>query len=107
MARRRHPEDDMQAATRRAYRGAQVSRRRILAHTKFKPYGRQAHRHRRAARSDPAEKARLPQGRGAICPSLHRGNFYAIELKAGDRARPTVEQMKFISDVNAAGGTRL
>lgn len=35
---------------------------------------------------------------------LHRGHFYALELKAGDNSRPTVEQMEFISDVNAAGG---
>lgn len=34
---------------------------------------------------------------------LHRGKFYALELKADD-GRPTVEQMQFISDVNAAGG---
>lgn len=34
---------------------------------------------------------------------LYRGNFYAIEFKSLN-GRPTVEQMQFTSDVNAAGG---
>lgn len=34
---------------------------------------------------------------------VHRGNFYSMEIKSS-RGRPTVEQMKFASDVNAAGG---
>lgn len=37
-----------------------------------------------------------------IC-AVHRGHFYALELKADD-GRPTVEQMQFIQDVNATGG---
>lgn len=35
---------------------------------------------------------------------LHRGHFFALELKAGDKSRPTEEQMKFACDVNATGG---
>jgi hypothetical protein len=34
---------------------------------------------------------------------LKRGNAYALELKAG-RNTPTIAQMEFISDWNAAGG---
>jgi hypothetical protein len=36
--------------------------------------------------------------------ALHRGHAYAIELKA-DGGRPTANQMEFISNWNAAGGT--
>lgn len=35
--------------------------------------------------------------------AVHRGKFYALELKK-DGGRPSQEQMKFISDINAAGG---
>jgi len=35
---------------------------------------------------------------------IHNGSCYALELKAGDSARPTVAQMQFMSDFNAAGG---
>jgi hypothetical protein len=34
---------------------------------------------------------------------VHRGRPFALELKADD-GRPTVEQMTFVSDFNAAGG---
>lgn len=34
---------------------------------------------------------------------VHRGNFYSLEIKSA-RGRPTVEQMRFSSDINAAGG---
>lgn len=34
---------------------------------------------------------------------LRNGKFYALELKA-DGGRPTEDQLKFISDVNSAGG---
>lgn len=34
---------------------------------------------------------------------VHRGHFYSLELKSVN-GRPTVEQMKFSSDINAAGG---
>jgi len=34
---------------------------------------------------------------------LHDGKFYAVELKAEGRT-PTEDQLKFIDDVNAAGG---
>lgn len=35
---------------------------------------------------------------------LHKGNAYALELKSA-AGRPTVEQMQFASDFNAAGGS--
>lgn len=35
---------------------------------------------------------------------LHRGHFYALELKKA-KGRPTMDQMQFASDVNAAGGS--
>lgn len=34
---------------------------------------------------------------------VHRGNFYSMEIKSA-KGRPTAEQMKFSSDINAAGG---
>jgi hypothetical protein len=34
---------------------------------------------------------------------VHRGQPFALELKA-DKGRPSVEQMTFMSDFNAAGG---
>lgn len=34
---------------------------------------------------------------------VYRGHFYSLELKSTN-GRPTVEQMKFSSDINAAGG---
>ena len=34
---------------------------------------------------------------------VHRGDFYALELKK-DGGRPSVEQMRFLSDINTAGG---
>jgi hypothetical protein len=36
--------------------------------------------------------------------ALHRGHGYALELKA-DGGKPTINQMEFISNWNAAGGT--
>lgn len=44
----------------------------------------------------------MRRGVSDIC-ALHAGKFYALELKAED-GRPTVEQLKFLSDVNEAGG---
>jgi hypothetical protein len=35
---------------------------------------------------------------------IHNSNVYALELKAGNGARPTQAQMEFMSDFNAAGG---
>lgn len=35
--------------------------------------------------------------------ALYRGMFYVIELKT-EKGQPTEEQMRFISEVNAAGG---
>ncbi len=35
---------------------------------------------------------------------VREGHVYALELKAGDKSRPTVDQMQFASDMNAAGG---
>jgi hypothetical protein len=35
---------------------------------------------------------------------VHRGRPFALELKTDD-GRPTVEQMAFVSDFNAAGGS--
>ena len=35
--------------------------------------------------------------------ALHRGKFYALELKKPG-GNPTVQQMEFISQVNSAGG---
>lgn len=35
--------------------------------------------------------------------AVHRGKFYAIELKK-DGGRPSEDQLKFISEINAAGG---
>lgn len=34
---------------------------------------------------------------------VHRGSFYALELKT-EKGRPTVHQMQFASDINTAGG---
>lgn len=34
---------------------------------------------------------------------VHRGHFYSLEIKSA-RGRPTAEQMRFSSDINAAGG---
>lgn len=34
---------------------------------------------------------------------VHRGHFYSLELKSS-QGRPTIEQMKFSSEINGAGG---
>jgi hypothetical protein len=103
MARRRHPEDDMQAA--------------LVQHINARKFPDVVFWHtpnssrmggKRTNDGVPLEAIRLKRlgfRKGVADLSfVHRGNFYAIELKAGDNARPTVEQMQFISDVNAAGG---
>ena len=36
---------------------------------------------------------------------LHKGRFFALELKAPSGKPPTEDQMEFVSDVNAAGGS--
>lgn len=100
---RRHPEDDMQAA--------------LVQHIEARKYPDVVYWHnvnssrmggKRTATGVPLEAIRLKKlgfRKGVADLSfVRRGNFYAIELKAGDKARPTVEQMAFISDVNAAGG---
>ena len=48
------------------------------------------------------KKMGMRSGVSDIC-ALHLGKFYALELKA-ENGRPTVEQLKFLSDVNEAGG---
>jgi hypothetical protein len=55
-----------------------------------------------------AAEARVLAGQGVlpgvadIC-ALHRGAFYALEIKTED-GRPTAAQLEFIDRVNAAGG---
>lgn len=48
------------------------------------------------------KKMGMLRGVADIC-ALHNGIFYALELKA-ENGRPTVEQLKFLSDVTEAGG---
>lgn len=48
------------------------------------------------------KKMGMRRGVSDIC-ALHNGKFYALELKA-ENGRPTVEQLKFLSDVGEAGG---
>lgn len=47
-------------------------------------------------------KMGMKRGVSDIC-ALHKGKFYALELKSED-GRPTVEQLTFLADVEAAGG---
>ena len=36
--------------------------------------------------------------------AVHRGKFYALELKKATKGMVSVEQLKFVSDINNAGG---
>lgn len=36
--------------------------------------------------------------------AVHRGKFYALELKKAKGGVPSEEQLKFVSDINNAGG---
>jgi translation initiation factor IF-2 len=36
--------------------------------------------------------------------AVHRGKFYALELKKAKGGVPSEDQLKFVSDINAAGG---
>jgi hypothetical protein len=100
---RKHPEDDMQAD--------------LVLHIEARKYPDVVYWHtpnssklggKRTKSGVPLEAIRLKRMgfRKGVSDLVfvHRGNFYAMELKAGDSARPTEEQMEFASDVNAAGG---
>lgn len=36
--------------------------------------------------------------------AVHRGKFYAVELKKAKGGVPSEDQLEFVSDINAAGG---
>jgi hypothetical protein len=36
--------------------------------------------------------------------AVHRGKFYALELKKAQKGVVSEDQLKFVSDINAAGG---
>ncbi len=36
--------------------------------------------------------------------AVHRGKFYALELKKAKGGVPSEDQLKFVSDINGAGG---
>lgn len=101
--RRAHPEDDMQSA--------------LVEHIEARKHPDVVYWHtpnssklggKRTSTGVPLEAIRLKKlgfrkGVSDLC-FVHRGHFYVMELKAGFKSRPTVEQMEFVSDVNRAGG---